>query len=250
MLDKTIIELAELLVNSRHIVVLSGAGMSTESGIPDFRSANGLWTKDMSLAEAISVDYFEQDPNAFWQCFKSIFSLKLLGQYEPNQGHLFLVWLETLDKKVTILTQNIDGLHHRAGSRRIVELHGNLLASHCPSCGTDHGLDYINHHSIPLCSVCGDVLKPNVVLYGEVVPHIEQALSCAASADCLLVMGSSLEVSPVNCIPMICAEHQVPTALINRTSTKLDRLFTHIIHDSIGSTSLQLREVMKRYLQN
>lgn len=243
--ENTIRQLASLLLQSEHIVVLSGAGMSTESGIPDFRSANGLWTQDMSLAEAVSIDYFHRDPPAFWQTFKSIFSIKLAGQYQPNAGHQFLAWLEQTGRQVTILTQNIDGLHQSAGSREVLELHGSLLSSHCPSCGTSHGIDYIKQYDLPLCSVCGDVLKPNVVLYGESVPHIDRALSVVANADCILVLGSSLEVSPVNLIPMVGAENQVPQALINLSQTRLDHLFEHKIYAKIGECSLRLQQEMQ-----
>lgn len=242
--DNKIQVLAELLTHTNQITVLTGAGMSTESGIPDFRSANGLWTKDMSLAEAVSIDYFLQDSPAFWRTFKSIFAIKIAGNYQPNEGHQFLAWLESIGKQVTILTQNIDGLHQRAGSSKVIELHGSLMSASCPSCRTAHGLDYINQNELPQCSVCGDVLKPNVVLYGEPVPHIEKALSCAATAGCLLVMGSSLEVSPVNYIPMISAENKVPSALINMTETRFDDLFSVCIHAKIGESTRLLRQAM------
>jgi NAD-dependent SIR2 family protein deacetylase len=237
-------QLARQLQCANHIVVLSGAGMSTESGIPDFRSANGLWTRDMSLAEAISVDYFHRDPVAFWQSFKSIFSIKLAGGYQPNDGHLFLAWLEACGKRVTVLTQNIDGLHHRAGSREVIELHGTLMTAHCPSCGTKHGLDYINRDVLPQCSVCADVLKPDVVLYGEAVPNMEKAMRRATEGDFLLVMGSSLEVSPVNYLPVLCAERQIPSALINLSATRLDSLFTITIRAGIGETCQKLRQCL------
>lgn len=244
MTDPSISRLAELLAASQHIGVLSGAGMSTESGIPDFRSANGLWTRDMTLAEAVSIDYFQRDPAAFWQSYKQIFSIKLAGGYQPNDGHRFLAWLETQGKQVSVLTQNIDGLHHRAGSRDVTELHGTLMTAHCPSCGTTHGLDYLNRHDVPQCTVCGDVLKPDVVLYGEAVPHIEQALACAGKVDCLLVMGSSLEVSPVNYIPMVSSESGIPTALINLSPTRLDEVFTLRIQAGIGATCGALRQLL------
>jgi NAD-dependent deacetylase len=238
-------EIATLLNRSARIVVLTGAGMSTESGIPDFRSANGLWTQNMSLADAISIDYFRRDPLGFWQCFKDIFSIKLAGNYLPNAGHDFLAWLEQRQQSVTILTQNIDGLHQRAGSRDVLELHGSLLTAGCPSCGTTHGLDYISQHELPLCSMCGDVLKPDVVLYGESVPHIEKAFSLAAAADCLLVMGSSLEVSPVNMIPAIAVENNIPAILINLSETRMDRLFDLLVHEKIGTSCSRLKESMQ-----
>jgi NAD-dependent SIR2 family protein deacetylase len=125
-----------------------------------------------------------------------------------------------------------------------MELHGTLMSAHCPACHTGHALDYINQHDVPLCGVCGDFLKPDVVLYGEAVPHIEKAIARAAEVDCLLVMGSSLEVSPVNYIPMVSAENGIPTALINLSSTRMDDLFTHVIYAGIGATCTTLRQVM------
>lgn len=234
-------ELARRLEDAKRIVVLTGAGMSTESGIPDFRSANGLWTRDMSLAEAVSIDFFLRDPARFWACYKSIFSTKLAGDYQPNSGHDFLAWLERQGKQVTVLTQNIDGLHHRAGSRDVIEMHGTLMTAHCPSCGTTHGLDYINREPLPQCSVCADVLKPDVVLYGEAVPNIEKAMASAMEAELLLVMGSSLEVSPVNYIPVLCAERNIPSALINLSSTQMDDRFDIVLRAGIGETCLALR---------
>ena len=246
MTDHSIQALADLLLQSERIAVLTGAGMSTESGIPDFRSANGLWTKDMTLAEAISIDYFRYDPRAFWTSFKDIFSIKMVGHFQPNKGHAFIAWLEEIGKQVTVLTQNIDGLHQQAGSRNVVELHGTLLTASCPACGAVHGLDYIKAHDVPECNVCREVIKPDVVLYGEAVPHIEFAMECATQADCLMVLGSSLEVSPVNYIPVAAVENNVPAALINLTGTRLDRLFKHRIAAGIGQTCETLRQAIEQ----
>lgn len=250
MSQSSLFHLAQLIDAADRITVLTGAGMSTESGIPDFRSANGLWSRDMSLAEAVSIEFYQRDPAAFWECFKSIFSIKLAGNYQPNHGHAFLAWLEQCGKQVTVLTQNIDGLHHRAGSSSVIELHGSLMTAHCPSCATAHSLDYINRETLPLCSVCADVLKPDVVLYGEAVPNIEKAMSCATEGDLLLVMGSSLEVAPVNYIPLLCAQHEIPAALINLSPTRMDEVFAISIRAGIGETCLKLRELLQAGLDH
>ena len=233
--------LQQLLDDAGRIAVLTGAGMSTESGIPDFRSANGVWSRDMSLAEAVSVDYFRRAPTAFWQAFRDIFRIKLVGDYQPNDGHLFLAALEASGKEVTILTQNIDGLHGRAGNRRVLEMHGTLLTASCPDCRTPHPLDYVQRHEVPVCRRCSTVLKPDVVLYGEAVPLIDVAFQAALNADLLLVMGSSLEVSPVNLIPVEAARAGIPCALINYTPTRFDALFDLCVHAGIGDTCRQLR---------
>jgi NAD-dependent deacetylase len=124
--------------------------MSTESGIPDFRSAKGLWQQGMQLEELVSIDYFRADPEAFWHSFKQLFHTKLLGNYQPNAGHQFLAWLEEAGKQVSILTQNIDGLHGVAGSRHVSELHGTLRTASCPSCGRRRGWNT----SITMCCRC------------------------------------------------------------------------------------------------
>lgn len=239
-------QLIAMLAEARRIAVLSGAGMSTESGIPDFRSAKGLWQQGLRLEEMVSIDYFRASPEAFWQGFKQIFHTKLLGNYQPNDGHLFLAALERSGREVTVLTQNIDGLHTRAGSRRVLELHGTLLTSSCPSCGRRHTLEYINHHELPLCTYCMDVLKPDVVLYGEAVPHLEEAFDAAMDADLLLVMGSSLEVSPVNLIPVEAGRAGVATVLINYTPTRMDRVFDLCVQGGIGDTCRALAPVLAR----
>lgn len=219
-INPSLSRLQGLLDQAQRIAVLTGAGMSTESGIPDFRSANGLWSRDMSLAEAVSIDYFRRDPAAFWLAFRDIFHLKLVGGYQPNDGHRFLAALEAAGKEVTVLTQNIDGLHGRAGSRRVLEMHGTLLTASCPGCGEVHPLDYVERLALPECRYCHGVLKPDVVLYGEAVPLIEPAFDAALAADLLLVMGSSLEVSPVNLIPAEAARAGIPCALVNYTPTR------------------------------
>ncbi|QBJ77992.1 NAD-dependent protein deacylase [Aquitalea sp. USM4] len=243
-MQQDIMQLASAIRQAGHIVVLSGAGMSTESGIPDFRSAKGLWQQGMQLEELVSIDYFRADPEAFWHSFKQLFHTKLLGNYQPNAGHRFLAWLEETGKQVSVLTQNIDGLHGVAGSRHVSELHGTLRMASCPSCGRQQGLEYINHHVLPLCTYCMDVLKPDVVLYGEPVPLIEHAFDVAVSADLLLVLGSSLEVSPVNHIPLEAAHAGVMTALINYTPTRMDRVFDLTIQAGIGDTCQQLRSLL------
>ena len=233
--------LAKLIAESSHIAVLSGAGMSTESGIPDFRSANGLFTQDRSFADVVNIDYFRADPVGFWAAFKEIFKLKLAGNYQPNAGHLFLAELERMGKRVSVLTQNIDGLHHQAGSSEVLELHGTLVSATCLQCGTPHDLAYLQAHDIPQCRLCDEVLKPDVVLYGEAVPMVEQAFELAVSADMLLVLGSSLEVGPVNQIPREARRASVPCALINLEPTRLDYVFDLLIHERIGDSCGVLR---------
>jgi NAD-dependent deacetylase len=234
--------LADMIERAGHIAVLSGAGMSTESGIPDFRSANGLFTVNRSFADVVSIDYFYADPQGFWKAFREIFRIKLAGQYAPNEGHTFLAWLEKKGKRVSVLTQNIDGLHTQAGSGEVLEMHGTLMSATCPNCGEVYHVGYVQDHELPVCRDCESVIKPDVVLYGEPVPLIERAFTLATRADLLLVMGSSLEVGPVNMIPREAARAGVPGAIINLSATMMDRFFDVRVEDKIGSTSHMLRE--------
>ncbi|WP_283148853.1 NAD-dependent protein deacylase [Silvimonas soli] len=236
--------LATLIANANHIAVLSGAGMSTESGIPDFRSANGLFTQNRSFADVVSIDYFYADPAGFWDAFREIFKLKLAGQYSPNAGHEFLAWLEEQGKRISVLTQNIDGLHHKAGSREVLEMHGTLMGATCLNCQTTHDLAYVQANPLPLCRECNAALKPDVVLYGEAVPLIDPAFDLAVNADLLLVMGSSLEVGPVNLIPVEAARAGVPCGLINLSDTRLDRFFDVIVQAGIGETCQRVKALL------
>lgn len=233
--------LAGWLAEARHIAVLTGAGMSTESGIPDFRSYQGRYTQHASLAEVLSIDYFQHNPTNFWQAFKEIFELKLVGNKQPNAGHRFLAWLETQGKTVSVLTQNIDGLHQRAGSREVVEVHGTLQRAVCPACGRMHDLAHVLASPLPRCLSCCTPLKPDVVLYGEAVSQFEAALLKVLDADVLLVLGSSLEVGPINLLPLEAHQHGIDCALINLDHTRLDRCFDLVFRAPIGQTAQALQ---------
>lgn len=233
--------LAGWLAEARHIAVLTGAGMSTESGIPDFRSYQGRYTQHASLAEVLSIDYFQHSPANFWQAFKEIFELKLVGNKQPNAGHRFLAWLETQGKTVSVLTQNIDGLHQRAGSREVVEVHGTLQRAVCPACGRMHNLAHVLASPLPRCLSCCTPLKPDVVLYGEAVSQFEAALLKVLDADVLLVLGSSLEVGPINLLPLEAHQHGIDCALINLDPTRLDRCFDLVFRAPIGQTAQALQ---------
>ena len=233
--------LASWLAEAQHIAVLTGAGMSTESGIPDFRSYQGRYTQNASLAEVLSIDYFQHNPAAFWQAFKEIFELKLVGNKQPNAGHRFLAWLETQGKTVSVLTQNIDGLHQCAGSREVVEVHGTLQRAVCPACGRMHDLAHVLASPLPRCLSCCTPLKPDVVLYGEAVSQFEAALLKVLDADVLLVLGSSLEVGPINLLPLEAHQHGIDCALINLDVTRLDGCFDLVFRAPIGQTAQALQ---------
>ncbi|MEC5186537.1 NAD-dependent SIR2 family protein deacetylase [Geobacillus thermodenitrificans] len=230
------------------IAVLTGAGMSTESGIPDFRSENGIYAQEERVEYYLSEHYYQKNPVDFWRRFKRMFSLKLMGDFAPNAGHRFLRWLEDIGKTVVILTQNIDGLHTKAGNTNVIELHGTLQTATCLSCGKTYDLAFVNRTDVPCCGECGTILKPDVVLFGGLVPHIEEAFARAAESDLLLAMGTSLEVAPVNQIPFYVAAESPATrkVLINKTATRMDGMFDLIIYGGIGETVAAVRERLEQ----
>lgn len=237
--------LCELLKRAQHVVVLTGAGMSTESGIPDFRSYQGLWTQNQALMDVMSIDFYRAQPESFWHAFKDVFRLKIAGDYRPNRGHEFLAWLETLGKKVSIVTQNIDGLHSAAGSSHVIEAHGSLRHYSCEACHELHDLAHILQEDIPKCRKCDEILRPDVVLYGEAVTLFEAAADTLTTADMLLVLGSSLEVAPINLLPMMASRAGLATAMINLDHTSFDQVFDIKIRASIGETLEKIRHSME-----
>ncbi|RAP20983.1 hypothetical protein C2W59_03811 [Bacillus pumilus] len=234
--------LREKLTQASHIMVLSGAGMSTESGIPDFRSTGGLWTEDTARMEAMSRSYFLSNPHQFWPKFKELFQMKMSGEYEPNSGHTFLASLEKQGKLVEIFTQNIDGLHKKAGSQHVYELHGSIQTATCPSCQATYELPYLLQEEAPVClkissdgRTCGQVLKTDVVLFGDRVKHFDQVEKSLQRADLLLVMGTSLEVAPARYIPEDAAQNpSIFKVMINLSETEYDPLFDLVFHERIG----------------
>lgn len=237
--------LCEFLKRAKHVVVLTGAGMSTESGIPDFRSYQGLWTQNQELMEVMSIDFYRAQPETFWQAFKDVFRLKIAGDYRPNRGHEFLAWLEQQGKRVSIVTQNIDGLHGAAGSSQVLEAHGSLRHYSCESCYEVHDLEHILQEDIPKCRKCNTILRPDVVLYGEAVTLFDEAVAALETADLLLVLGSSLEVGPINLLPVMASRAGLATALINFDRTSFDKIFDIKIHASIGETLEKVRRSME-----
>ena len=190
----TVEGLAELIRRRQPCVVLTGAGVSTESGIPDFRSPGGLWAK-FDPVEYGSVEAFRRDPRKVWTFYKP--RVAMLTEAEPNPGHLALAELERLGLVEAVVTQNIDLLHERAGSRDVVEVHGSIRTSTCPRCGASYPLprvlELLADEDAPACPECGAILKPDVVFFGELLPveAIDRAFALAREAALLLVVGSA-----------------------------------------------------------
>jgi NAD-dependent deacetylase len=202
-------------------VVLTGAGVSTESGIPDFRSKTGLWA-NVDPFEVASIQAFRRDPVRVWGFYRE--RIHLLRDAQPNPAHDALAELERRGLVEAVVTQNIDTLHSRAGSREVVEVHGSIRSAQCLGClwtePVDAVLAQLGRSPVPSCPQCGEVLKPGVVMFGELLPPraMERATELARGAGLVLVVGSSLEVWPVAGLPLEARAF----AIVNRGPTALD----------------------------
>jgi NAD-dependent deacetylase len=235
-LDMSVERLADLLRERRPCVVLTGAGISTESGIPDFRSAHGIWAR-YDPFEVAHIDALRRDPARVWEFYA--LRLDALGQAQPNDGHRALAELEELGWIRAVVTQNVDGLHERAGSRAIVEVHGSLREAECTACGVRVPMaDAIASLPLPACPECGEVLKPGVVMFGELLPveAIERAQQLAREAALLLVVGSSLEVHPVAALPGETLAAGGALAIVNRGETSWDSRAELVLGAGAGET--------------
>src|SRR6476661_10799560 len=237
--------LAELIHERQPCVVLTGAGISTESGIPDFRSAEGIWA-EYDPAEVAHIDALRRDPARVWEFYG--LRLRKLAEAEPNDGHRALAELEERGFVRAVVTQNIDGLHQRAGSREVVEVHGSIQSASCLECGERVPLEEVRvalrAGPAPLCPRCGAVLKPDVVMFGELLPTdaIDRAIELIRGAGLLLVVGSSLEVHPVAGLPDEAAAAGVAVAILNRGPTPFDHLASVRIDGAAGETLSELAE--------
>lgn len=226
--------LQEIIDSSKNIVFFGGAGVSTESGIPDFRSVDGLYNQkyDYPPEEILSRTFFDRNT----QCFYRFYRDKMLcPDAEPNAAHLKLAELERAGKLSAVVTQNIDGLHQKAGSKNVFELHGSTLRNYCMHCGRFFPASYIaDCDEVPRCDECGAVVKPDVVLYEESLDSdtVNGAVSAISAADCLIVAGTSLVVYPAaGFIRYFRGKHFV---LINKTPTPADSQAELVIHSSVG----------------
>ena len=222
--------LAELLRAAGSVVALTGAGVSVPSGIPDFRSpGTGLWERVDPMAVA-HIDVFRADPEHFWRFYSERFAA--LSEKQPNEVHRALVSLERAGMLDAVITQNVDMLHRRAGTRELVEVHGSIERSSCPECGAEvtlaeaRALAAADERGVPRCERCGAALKPDVVLFGEMLPAaaIGRAQSLCSGARVLLCIGSSLEVHPVAALPLLTLRAGGEIAIITKGPTPLDEL--------------------------
>jgi NAD-dependent deacetylase len=230
----TAVGLAELIRNNQPCVVLTGAGVSTESGIPDFRSASGIWAQ-YDPYEVASIDGFRRDPERVWEFYGR--RLGVLGDAQPNPAHVALAELERAGWIDALITQNVDRLHERAGSQEVIEVHGSLRTASCLACGSREPMELVAARlPVPHCPVCDAILKPDVVMFGEELPvaAIDRATELAEAASLLLVVGSSLEVWPVAGLPQATLAHGGRLAIVNRDATVYDAHADIVVHASAG----------------
>lgn len=231
--EEKIQEFKELVDKSNNIVFFGGAGVSTESGIPDFRSKDGLYNQKYKYPpeEILSHEFFIENTEEFYKFYKDkMNSLK----YEPNITHKKLAYLEQEGKLKAVITQNIDGLHQKAGAKNVLELHGSVLRNYCIKCNKFYDAEYVfNSEGIPKCT-CGGIIKPDVVLYGESLDEevLEKSVYAIAKADLMIVGGTSLMVSPANGLIRYFRGNNL--VLINKDKTPYDNLANLVINDSLG----------------
>lgn len=242
-MNKTVEALAKALVNSPSTIVFTGAGMSTESGLPDFRSSGGLWGKyrpeELASAEALNRNF-----ENFVTFYRS--RIDSMGDVKPNRGHEILAAWEEKGLVNAIVTQNVDGLHQAAGSKKVLELHGTLRRVRCQACGAEYpAADYAKRAD---CAKCGGKLRPAVVLFGEMLPEdaLSEAFSLSASCSLFIVLGSSLAVSPANMMPERAKSGGAALFIVNKTPTHLDGMADGVVNASIGDVLVAVDDLVQK----
>jgi NAD-dependent deacetylase len=242
--DAASVEIADWLRDARHVVVLTGAGISTESGIPDFRGPNGLWTRDPAAEKAADIEYYVSDPVLRARTWQNRLRSEI-WQAEPNRGHRAVAELEQRVCLDALLTQNVDGLHQAAGSSAelVIELHGNVREAKCLGCRWQgpmaETLDRVRAgETDPRCVECGGILKSATISFGEslVAADLRRAQQAAEQADMFLAAGTSLGVYPAAALPQIALRHGARLVVMNAEPTPFDSLADAVVRGPLGST--------------
>lgn len=241
--------LIDSIKKSRNTVFFTGAGVSTDSGIPDFRSPDtGLW-KTTSAQELLFIDNFVRKPKEFYNFALKFFEDLLYA--EPNLSHRFIAEVQKLSDESYVITQNIDNLHQKAGSHNVIELHGNFYYSYCMECSQEFKTSKVFNmlkkgENPPLCPICKGLIKPDVVFFGESLPHeaLNKAVKVSEKAELFIVMGSSLVVNPAALMPGYARSGGAEVAILNRNKTPYDSLADFVIHDNLSNTVKSLEEAL------
>jgi len=241
-------EAATLFLEAKHAVAFTGAGHSTPSGIPDFRSpGSGLWSQ-VDPMEVASIQAFYRDPEAWYAWYHERGTMFLDAQ--PNPAHEALAELEEMGRLQAVITQNIDNLHQKAGSKKVIELHGNTREAICLRCGDIIPARllwerYLQERQAPRCEKCSGMMKPNVILFGELLP--EEALSAAREetdeCDLMLVAGSSLEVTPAAHLPLMARRGGAKLVIVNFQPTRADSYAEVVIHEDVADILPKIAEI-------
>ncbi len=213
--------LIEALAEANYVAVLTGAGISAESGIKTFRDPDGLWAK-FNPMELASIDGFMSNPQRVWEWYQ--YRREIINKAQPNPGHYALVEFEKIFPQFTLITQNVDRLHQKAGSSNVIELHGNILENHCFSCKEPyHGETDLPEGHIPRCPICGGMIRPSVVWFGEALPidALEQAEQAAMECDVFFSIGTSAEVYPAANLPYVAKRSGAILVEVNPNPTVL-----------------------------
>lgn len=250
MLDERIQQAAQLILESGSTVALTGAGASTESGIPDFRGPQGLWTKVDPLKFA-SIQGFLSDPKGWWEMALEL--APTLMNAKPNPTHKMLAKLEKMNLLDCIVTQNVDGLHQQAGSTKVFEVHGSLFSATCTVCQQQEGRKYLEKamtkRKIPvMCPTCGGLLKLDAVFFGEALPQrvYAQALNAVRTCQLLIAIGSYLVVYPVASLPTLAKQSGARFIIINQEPTPLDSTADLVFHAEAGNVLTDIVDAIKR----
>lgn len=245
--EKGMERLVSLLANSRNTIVVTGAGISTEAGIPDFRGQNGIYRQlgENKVMSIININAFNQDPASFYDFYMKHF---IFSPVKPSKAHYMLAEMEQKGRIKGIVTQNIDGLHEKAGSRKVVAIHGTADRFMCTNrkCRQYYDTDYVQNQpqAVPVCEKCGGVLKPDVVLFGEAIQHYTEAREMILSAQTLVVIGSSLTVYPLAGFVKEFSTFYQDLVILNKGYTQLDH--AAIVKLDVENTGDTLEELNRR----
>jgi NAD-dependent deacetylase len=251
-MNSKIQKVADLIVESKRVVVFTGAGISTESGIPDFRSPGGIWTR--FNPDDFTIHKFKTSSETRKKQWKILVHEGLFQEVKPNRAHLAIAEMERMGKLECVITQNIDNLHQRAGNSRnkVFELHGNMLWIRCMNCDEHYPMEHVKESlnagvEEPVCDKCGGMLKPDVVLFGEALPTdtINSAMYHASHCDLFIVVGSSLVVQPAAYMPSYAQEAGAALVIINIGSTPYDHMARVLINEGAGETLSAIMEKVK-----